>query len=644
MKRLLALVLLALAGNSASAQTTTARYAGRTIDLTPYMPANNILWYRTHPNLPGLYIRQRVDGAIRLRVFPFSAIEAGKPIDISRALDLFPGTDYAKQHAVPRLDTLTNTWIVTADTANDERYDLFEPRDGVATARRLTSYGRLGNAFPQGGKVVYSRWVGEREPYYACLELLDTRSLRKQQLLCADSSTSIFAAVTWRQDASAFAQLLRRGGKHVLAIFTISGDSATRTEHALDLSTANAQIINWNHPARIRLSAEKDGARNLFDFDVSTGTLSRVTSFTKRGQIAGVRRIDGRELVIVREMEGDRIRLNAYSSPETQKLGSILLNPGTTTYQAGGAYWLLEENSTAAPPRFSLVRLGIIGDSAVFETLPLPGDTTAPQACDTDTLSYNTHDGTVVKGFLRTPKRPLSNPADRLAIVYAYYGGENEYDELASLWCEAGIASLSPDINRATSGDRGGNEVADVLVAARVLRTRLGLEERQIGVFGMSQGGYNAMRALTFQPETNNLGLAFDFGFGIAEAGYSSMVTIFQHTNTESPDIIATGNPWTEEGRARLRERSPLDQIRRLNAPLLLIHGTNDYRVQFKESAQMLDAARALKKDVRLIEMPGEGHGVVGFENRLRYYRAQIDFLEEVRRARMATAPLPHRK
>ena len=45
----------------------------------------------------------------------------------------------------------------------------------------------------------------------------------------------------------------------------------------------------------------------------------------------------------------------------------------------------------------------------------------------------------------------------------------------------------------------------------------------------------------------------------------------------------------------------------------------------------MLAAARAAGKDVTLVELPGEGHGVTIFSNLAPYYAAQLKFLEHVR-------------
>jgi dipeptidyl aminopeptidase/acylaminoacyl peptidase len=377
--------------------------------------------------------------------------------------------------------------------------------------------------------------------------------------------------------------------------------------------------------------ATSDGARNVFQIDIVSGRTDTLTHFAQGRHLTLPANIQGHQVALELRSEPPGVRAYAYLLPDTAPVTSVLLPEGTVVRGFTGRSWLLAHATATAPTDFRLLKVEIQGGSTAITTTPLPQDPIVPQACAVDTASYVTHDGRLVHALLRSPVRPLPNPADRLAIVWAYYGGANQYEELASLWCEAGIASLSPDIDRDTNGDRGGKEVADVLFAARWLRDRLGLHERQVGVYGMSQGGYNAMRALTFQPETDGINVSFNFGFGIAQAGYSSMLTILHHTNTQSPSIIATGDPDTERGRARLRERSPLDQVGRLSAPLLLIHGTNDHRVQIEESRQMLAAARAAHKDVKLVELPGEGHGVSIFSNLMPYYAAQISFLERVR-------------
>ncbi len=68
----------------------------------------------------------------------------------------------------------------------------------------------------------------------------------------------------------------------------------------------------------------------------------------------------------------------------------------------------------------------------------------------------------------------------------------------------------------------------------------------------------------------------------------------------------------------------------RLDAPLLLTHGSNDSRVGVSESRQFHESARALDKPVTYVEFEGQGHGIKGLDNIVRWYRVQFEFLEDV--------------
>ena len=91
---------------------------------------------------------------------------------------------------------------------------------------------------------------------------------------------------------------------------------------------------------------------------------------------------------------------------------------------------------------------------------------------------------------------------------------------------------------------------------------------------------------------------------------------------------MAAGNPQTE--REKLKDRSPLNHVSRLEAPLLLTHGSNDNRVGVSESRQFVEAAQKLRKPVTYVEFEGQGHGVSGLQNQVAYYQTRFDFLESV--------------
>src|SRR5437870_9658958 len=68
-------------------------------------------------------------------------------------------------------------------------------------------------------------------------------------------------------------------------------------------------------------------------------------------------------------------------------------------------------------------------------------------------------------------------------------------------------------------------------------------------------------------------------------------------------------DPDTDEGRAFLRERSPLAHIDRAFRPILIVQGLEDVRVTRAESEQMVAVLRRRNVPVTHVVFPDEGHG-----------------------------------
>jgi dipeptidyl aminopeptidase/acylaminoacyl peptidase len=136
------------------------------------------------------------------------------------------------------------------------------------------------------------------------------------------------------------------------------------------------------------------------------------------------------------------------------------------------------------------------------------------------------------------------------------------------------------------------------------------------------------MRCLTFPPKTNGRGESFDFGFGHSHAGFSDIASFYDTCNIPDWVIQEAGDPATE--RDKLFDRSPIAHVDRLQAPILLTHGENDWRVPVAQSRRFVDKARAFGKVVAYVEFPGQGHGIDGLENNLAYYQVLFDFYESL--------------
>jgi dipeptidyl aminopeptidase/acylaminoacyl peptidase len=65
----------------------------------------------------------------------------------------------------------------------------------------------------------------------------------------------------------------------------------------------------------------------------------------------------------------------------------------------------------------------------------------------------------------------------------------------------------------------------------------------------------------------------------------------------------------------------------RIRAPLFVVQGKNDPRVNINESNQMVEALRKRSIDVPYMVKDNEGHGFHNEENRFELYQAMEQFL-----------------
>jgi len=78
-----------------------------------------------------------------------------------------------------------------------------------------------------------------------------------------------------------------------------------------------------------------------------------------------------------------------------------------------------------------------------------------------------------------------------------------------------------------------------------------------------------------------------------------------------------------------LREVSPVYQAEKIIAPLFVVQGRNDPRVNVDESDQMVAAMKERGVTVEYLVKDNEGHGFRNEENRFDFYRAMEKFLDQ---------------
>ena len=184
-----------------------------------------------------------------------------------------------------------------------------------------------------------------------------------------------------------------------------------------------------------------------------------------------------------------------------------------------------------------------------------------------------------------------------------------------------------------SAGDlQWGRKMHDDLIDAVDWAVKGGVTAKDtVAIMGGSYGGYATLAGMTFTPDT--------FACGVDIVGPSNLFTLLQ---TIPPYWEAgkqqfykrMGDPTTDDGRALLKERSPLTYVDKIKRPLLIGQGANDPRVNVRESDQIVAAMQAKNIPVTYVVFPDEGHGFARPANNIAFNAVAENFLAQCLKGR----------
>ncbi len=266
-------------------------------------------------------------------------------------------------------------------------------------------------------------------------------------------------------------------------------------------------------------------------------------------------------------------------------------------------------------------------------------------------VRYPTRNGEEVPAYLTVPK---GVEAGGLRAIVFPHGGpwardQWGYSAYPQWLANRGYVVLQPNFRGSTGyGKRWlnlGNEQwgtgtmqHDLSDGVRWLVDQGIADPDHICIMGGSYGGYATLAGLAFTPEL------YDCGVDIV--GPSNLITLIKSVPPYWAPALAMfrkrmGNWEDPEGRAMLERQSPLFSAEKIEAPLLVIQGANDPRVNKAESDQIVVAMRDLGRDVEYMVAPDEGHGYAGEMNRLAMNAKVEEFLAEHLGGRYQSAMSP---
>jgi|SRR5712691_763601 len=251
-------------------------------------------------------------------------------------------------------------------------------------------------------------------------------------------------------------------------------------------------------------------------------------------------------------------------------------------------------------------------------------------------IRYPSSDGLEIPAYLTLPK---GVDAKGLPLVVVPHGGPWGrdawgYDTIAQFLANRGYAVLQPNFRGSTgfgktfldAGNKqwGDKMQDDVTWGVKFLIAQGTIDPRRVGILGISYGGYATLAGLAFTPEL--------YAAGVSYCGPSNLITLLNATPPYWEAVRKmlfdrVADPGTAEGRTQLARQSPLSSADKIKAPLLVIQGANDPRVNKVESEQIVVALRDRGSPVEYILAPDEGHGFARPVNNMAAFMSAERFL-----------------
>lgn len=298
--------------------------------------------------------------------------------------------------------------------------------------------------------------------------------------------------------------------------------------------------------------------------------------------------------------------------------------------------WLLSVQEPATPLTYYLYDRAKASISPIIVTRE---SLNAATLAVTKPVSYKSRDGTDLWGYL-TNAPAAGGPAKAL-IVMPHGGPEardsSGFDDWAQFLATRGYMVFQPNFRGGAGFGRAFAEAGyrqwgkrmqdDVTDGVKHLIAAGLADPARVCIMGWSYGGYAALAGGALTPDL--------YKCVIAGAGPSDLAEMLIHERTEDGRGSVAFAYWTKSIGDLTTDRAAIDAVspRRLasafRAPVLLIHGDQDDIVPIEQSRIMRAALQGAGKDVRFVELKGEGHNLSDYESRVTFYKEIDAFLKQ---------------
>jgi dipeptidyl aminopeptidase/acylaminoacyl peptidase len=266
-------------------------------------------------------------------------------------------------------------------------------------------------------------------------------------------------------------------------------------------------------------------------------------------------------------------------------------------------------------------------------TSSLVGGVRAENMVEPQLVHYPSKDGKWTISALVYVPYNLPRNGEHPAIVYVHGGPSaqtvNTFNRFVQYMANQGYLVIAPnyrgstgygkEFQQANLFDMGGGDLQDVLAAADWIKQTGYVDPKKVILMGGSYGGYLTMMGVTKAPEV--------WAAGVPIVPFVNWFTEIQNEDPilQQSDLATMGDLVTNK--ARYEERSPINFVDQIKAPLYLLAGGNDPRCPKTEAQQVVDAVKKRGGVAEYKVYENEGHGFARVENQIDAYKRVADFL-----------------
>ena len=372
-----------------------------------------------------------------------------------------------------------------------------------------------------------------------------------------------------------------------------------------------------------------DDKAALYEFDFNTGTVGKKLFQAEDGDVMGIQRhsIPGNDKMVAARYPGAKLERHwfdeeekaLYEALEAQIPYAHAVN--ISSRSVDGNIMVVTNRGPRDPGSFWLVKDGQIAKLGSRNPLVNP-----EQLADVKYIRYKARDGLTIPAYVTVPKGEGPFP-----LVVQHNGGPAvngmvSYDEWGQMLANAGYMVLAPQ-NRISTGwgqkhfDAGYGQHGlamqdDKDDGVKYLIEQGLVDPDRVAFFGWSYGGYAALVAATREDNLYQCSIA---GAAVADPHK-------QWLGRRDPDLKAFDEWNRRRGGVNF---NPVNNVDKVNIPLLMIHGDVDRRVMYYHFEDYKAEFEKTGKDGQFVTLEGADHfyNTLMFDHQQQLVTKMLDYL-----------------